>query len=49
MLEQGDECVQHAGRQLDSLTQLTMRRGGFDHPQRELQGLPIGLAHGHLV
>ena len=47
MLEQGDECVQHAGRQLDSITQLTVRRGGFDHPQRELQGLPIGLAHGH--
>ena len=33
MLEQGDECVQHAGRQLDSLTQLTVRRSGFDHPQ----------------
>ena len=49
MLEQGDECVQHAGRQLDSLPQLTVRRGGFDHPQRELQGLPIGLAHGLMI
>ena len=47
MLEQGDECVQHAGRQLDSITQLTVRRSGFDHPQRDLQGLPIGFAHGH--
>jgi len=27
--------------------QLTVRRSGFDHPQWDLQSLPIGLAHGH--